>query len=483
MPASFYFYDLETSGINPRSARVMQFAGQRTDMQLRLIGEPTNLLIKITPDVIPEPDAIFLTGITPQQTLADGITEVEFLKYFYSEIVTPDTIFVGFNNIRFDDEFMRFLNYRNFYDAYEWEWANGCGRWDMLDVIRMARALRPEGIAWPFTDDNKPTNRLELLTKLNDLDHANAHDALSDVTATIAVAKLLQTKQPELFKYLYDLRDKKKIAQLITSGEPFVYTSGHYSSNYLHTSAAVLLAEHPQQGTALIYDLRFDPTPFISMNSDQLIAAWQYSKDPNHVRLPVKTVKYNRNPVVAPLGVIKAEAVQERIGLTVEAIRTNLALLAKNHSQLARTVLDAVAIMDAAQSRDQAIEPHDALQVDARLYEGFVGPGDKKIMQSIRSASPESFDVLAEKLHDERLRLLLPLYKARNFPDTLTTSEREDWDAFCRQRIFEGKQNSLLVKYFARLQELATGTLTTEKEYLLEELQLYGQSIMPAELS
>jgi exodeoxyribonuclease-1 len=483
MSASFYFYDLETSGINPRSARIMQFAGQRTDMQLQPIGEPTNLLIKITPDVIPEPDAIFITGITPQQTLADGITEVEFLKHFYSEIVTPNTVFVGFNNIRFDDEFMRFLNYRNFYDAYEWAWANGCGRWDMLDVIRMARALRPEGISWPFTSDNKPTNRLELLTKANKLDHANAHDALNDVMATIGVARLLQAKQPELFKYLYDLRDKKKITSMITSGEPFVYTSGHYSSTYLHTSAAVLLAQHSQQGAALIYDLRFDPTPFLTMSSDELIAAWQFSKDPNRIRLPVKTVKYNRNPVIAPLGVIKSDSTQERIGLTIETLRANLAILQRNQTQFAQNVLEAVSKMDDNQSREQAIASNTLLQVDARLYEGFVGSRDKKAMQAIRSALPKSFTALGATFQDERLQLLLPLYKARNFPDTLTNSEREEWEKFCQQKVFEGKQGSLLAHYFARLQELSVEKLTPEKEYLLEEMQLYGQSIMPVELS
>src|SRR3954451_6576935 len=111
MAASFFFYDLETSGFDPRSARIMQFAGQRTDMDLQPIGEPVNVLIKLTPDVLPEPDAILLTGITPQQTIADGVTEAEFLKLFYDQVVQPDTTFMGFNTIRFDDKFMHFLNY------------------------------------------------------------------------------------------------------------------------------------------------------------------------------------------------------------------------------------------------------------------------------------------------------------------------------------------------------------------------------------
>ncbi|HSX37189.1 MAG TPA: exodeoxyribonuclease I, partial [Patescibacteria group bacterium] len=196
MAASFFFYDLETSGFNPREARVMQFAGQRTDMELNPVGEPVNVLIKLPPDVLPDPDAVLVTGITPQQTIADGLTEAEFLKYFYEEVVKPDTIFLGFNSIRFDDEFMRYLHYRNFYDAYEWQWQDGCSRWDLLDVVRATRALKPEGIEWPFAPDGKPANRLEYLTKVNKLDHYKAHDAMSDVHATIAMAKLVRTKQP-----------------------------------------------------------------------------------------------------------------------------------------------------------------------------------------------------------------------------------------------------------------------------------------------
>jgi exodeoxyribonuclease-1 len=195
MAASFFFYDLETSGFNPRTQRIMQFAGQRTDLELKPVGEPVNELIKMTDDCLPDVDAVLITGITPQQTIAEGLTEAEFLRIFENEVATPGTIFVGFNTVRFDDEFMRCLHYRNFYDPYEWQWREDRSRWDILDVVRMTRALRPDGIQWPFNLDGKASNRLELLTGLNKLEHEHAHDALSDVEATIAVARLLRNKQ------------------------------------------------------------------------------------------------------------------------------------------------------------------------------------------------------------------------------------------------------------------------------------------------
>ena len=200
MEQSFFFYDLETSGLGPREDRIMQFAGQRTDLELNSVGEPVNILVKMTDDSLPSPGAINVTGITPQQTLMDGVSEAEFCKFVQEEVFTPGTIAVGYNTVRFDDEFMRAVFWRNFYDPYEWEWKDGRSRWDMLDVVRLTRALRPEGIKWPFREDGKPTNRLELITALNGVEHEHAHDALSDVYATIAIAGLIRTKQPKLFK-------------------------------------------------------------------------------------------------------------------------------------------------------------------------------------------------------------------------------------------------------------------------------------------
>ncbi|MDB5169057.1 MAG: Exodeoxyribonuclease [Candidatus Saccharibacteria bacterium] len=480
MASSFFFYDLETTGVDPRNGRIMQFAGQRTDMALNPIGEPVNMLIKLSPDVLPEPDAILITGITPQQTLLEGVTEAEFLEFFMKEVVTPGTIFMGFNSVRFDDEFMRFLLYRNFYDAYEWQWKDECTRWDLLDVVRMTRALRPDGIEWPFAPDGRPTNRLEFLTKVNKLDHFAAHDALSDVHATIAVAKLIREKQKDLFDYLLKGREKKVASQLVLQGAPFIYTSGRYPSETYHTTAAILLAKNPQ-GDALVYDLRHDPTAFMAMSPEQIVEAWKYKKDSTDPRLPVKTLKYNRCPAVAPLGVIKDAATQERIGLTLDTVAANLDKLKGSHQEFAKKVLAAVDLMDKDRKKSQTSLVDNEFTVDTRLYDGFVGDQDKTTMRAIRTAQPQELDQLASNLKDERLQSLLPLYKARNYPAALSSDERQAWDEFCAHKLFDGGNQSRLAKYFARLQELAATRTSSKDQYLLEELQLYGQSIMPSD--
>jgi exodeoxyribonuclease-1 len=474
---SFYFYDLETSGFNPRVARIMQFAGQRTDMDLNPIGDPDNTLIKITPDTLPDPDAILVTGITPQQTLADGITEAEFTKYLMSKVCTSDTIMVGFNNVRFDDEFIRYTLWRNYYDAYEWHWKDGCSRWDMLDVVRMTRALRPHGIEWPFAPDGKPTNRLEYLSSVNKLDHESAHDALSDVNATIALARLINAKQPKLFSYLLGMRDKKKVTALVTDGKPVVYSSGRYPSEYEKTTVAVMVSQHPDKGAALMYDLRVDPDEFINLSAQKLADLWNtWGKDAPY--FPVKVLSYNKCPAVAPLAVLDKDSA-ERIKIDMNIVKANLAKL-KKADNFGDKLVEALSINKPKTQTGLVVNEQ---EVDGLLYDNFVNDSDKTKMRVVRAANPGELSSTVEFI-DERLKLLLPLYKARNFPKSLSGEEQEKWEEFRRHRLLDGGEKSRAAKFFQRLTELGAADAqgaseSSQRHFLLEELNLYAQAILP----
>lgn len=476
MAQSFFWYDLETTGIDCRDGRIMQFAGQRTDMDLQPIGEPVNVLIKLTEDILPDPDAVLITGITPQATLQDGLTEYEFLQLFYKDIATPDTIFVGYNTVRFDDEFMRCLNYRNFYDAYEWQWQDGRGRWDLLDVVRMTRALRPDGIEWPMTEDGKPTNRLELLTKANGLVHEHAHDALNDVLASIAVAKLIKDKQPKLFDWLLKLRDKKAVKQFVEQNRTFVYSSGKYANETEKTAVVQLLHTDDTKG-AIVYDLRIDPTEFLGLSAEELVERWRYTKDISAPpRLPAKTMKYNRCPGLSPTGVLSDAAVQERLQVTPEQVNANLAKL-RSAPNFVANVVRARDLMDDERGEKWSREKPDA---EGAIYEGgFFNDSDKRLMSVVRAAEPSELGELAAQFTDERLQQMLPRYKARNFPGSLTDEERAAWEDYRYQMFMDGGEAGRLGRYMKRLGELAESEAGSEKRYLLEELQLYAEGIMP----
>lgn len=473
---TFYFYDLETSGISPRTSRIMQFAGQRTDMNLKPIGKPDNILVKMTPDILPDPEAVLVHGISPQKTLAEGITEAELAKYLTAQVFLPDTIAVGFNNIRFDDEFIRFLFWRNFTDAYEWQWKDGRSRWDILDASRMARALRPEGIEWPFSPDGKPTNRLESLAAVNNLDHDSAHDALSDVRASVAVARLLYNKQQKLFEYLLNLRDKNKVSALVGSGQPFLYTSGRYPGEYEKTTVAVSVGQHPGRAAAMVYDLRVEPSDFIGLSPAELAAHWQQrGKDAPY--FPLKLLSYNKCPAVAPLSVLNSSA-SVRLKIDSAEIDKNLVILKKT-KDFGDKLSRALEIM---YPKDQPELVVDTQRVDEMLYDSFVPDSDKPKMSVVRAANEDSLADLSLDFADERLDKLLTLYKARNYPKSLNQKEQQAWEKFKELQLMSGGEKSRATQYFSRLQELAELFRNdSQKQYLLEELQLYGQATVPLE--
>ncbi len=469
MTHTLFFYDLETSGLSPRSQRVMQFAGQRTDMELNPIGEPVDILVKLSEDILPDPQAILVTGTTPQKTLEEGISEPEFARFLVKEIFTEGTIAVGFNNVRFDDEFVRHTLWRNFYDPYEWSWSEGRGRWDILDVVRMTRALRPEGIKWPVADDGSPVNKLELLSKVNHLEHTHAHDALSDVEATIQVAKLIRSAQPKLYEYLFSMRQKNEVAKLVNPSDPkpFVYSSGKYGRDNNFTTIAIAIAEASRPGAALVYDLRHDPKVLQSMSVEDikhaLFATREERKKDTYVPIPVKEIAYNKCPAIAPLGVMNDEAWQ-RINLTQETIE-------KHMKNLTQDIVDK--LVAALSDRPAFVSGAD---VEEKLYDGFGNKKDTPRIEAVRVASENELADFHPEFIDERLAELLLRYKGRNFPRALSEEEQTLWQQYRTQKFAQATP-----AFVNTLQKIARETTDETTLFLLQELHLWWEATAPTE--
>ena len=469
MAQTFFFYDLETSGLNPRQDRIMQFAGQRTDMNLEPIGEPYNLLVTLNDDTLPSPDALMVTGITPQKTVEEGYTEAQFAWMLSEEIFTPDTIAVGFNNVRFDDEFIRHLLWRNFHDPYEWSWKDGRSRWDLLDVVRLTRALRPEGINWPLDAKGEPSNRLELITSANSIAHENAHDALADVTALIAVTKLIKQKQPQLYDYLLKMRDKKVVQQLVNVDDkkPFVYASGRYDKEFAKTTVAFPLTTS-RNGGVVVYDLRYDPTPFVGLSveelSAKLFASWEERQAEDFVKLPVKELQYNRCPAVAPLGVLEQGDGWQKISLDLETVQKHQNILLDNpdFAEKLRT------IFENKPAFKKLPDP------EAQLYDGFLNDRDRLRVEAVRNADERELADFHPEFQDERLAPLLLHYKARSFPRSLSEDDLTQWETWRAQHL-----QAQLPQFMASLQRLAP-TATDDQQFTLQELQLWVEAVLPA---
>lgn len=473
MAESFLWYDLETFGRDPRRTRIAQFAAIRTDAQLTQVGEPLSLFCRPADDLLPSPTATLITGITPQMAMREGLPEAGFFARVHDELSRPGTCAVGYNSIRFDDEFIRFGLYRNFYDAYEREWRNGNSRWDMLDAMRLMRALRPEGMEWPMREDGAPSFKLEDLAAANGTRSGTAHEALSDVRALVGLARKFRQAQPRLWEYALRLRDKRYVAGLLdtVTGTPVLHISGKYLA-LRHCACLVMpLARHPRiESRVIACDLDSDPAQLLQLSPEE-IADRLYTPAADlpagEQRISLKEIHSNKCPVLVPLAHLRDEDYR-RLGIDLAACLRNADRIrqAPGVAEKVRRVF----------AREQAREPSDA---DAALYDGFAAEGDKRNFQKIRSSEPGHLAALASELRDPRYPELLFRYRARNWPDTLDADEQVRWDDYRRQRL---QRDSGLSEYhfdsfFQEIGDLRLQRGTGEAQVLLDALQDWGRTL------
>jgi len=467
---TLYWHDYETTGTDPRFDRPLQFAGVRTDEDLNIIGEPLMIYCKPAADVLPHPMASLITGITPQKVQQEGLTEAEFIKQIHDELSQPGTCGVGYNSLRFDDEFTRFALFRNFYDAYAREWQSGNSRWDIIDMVRLTRALRPEGIEWPNREDGQPSFRLEALTAANGIEHQGAHDALVDVYATIALAKLIKDRQPKLYDYIYQLRRKQQLAPLLNlhQADPVLHTSRMYPSEYCNTALVVPLAKEPNNNNGVIvYDLRHDPSALLEQDADT-IRQWLFTptKDlPEGVSRPaLKTLHINKCPVVVPAATLN-DAAAQRLQIDRE--------LSHQHLQQLRDAGDSLQQKLQAVFSQKSFDEID--DVDASLYGGgFFDDSDKNKMTLIREAAADQLGTLSIPFNDPRLPEMLFRYRARNWPESLSAAETEQWQQFCRNKLTANSSAGLTFESFkSALSECRQQELTSTQQQTLNDLEQY----------
>jgi exodeoxyribonuclease-1 len=476
---SILWYDYETFGTSPIWDRPAQFAGIRTDEDLNEIESPIELFCRQADDYLPHPQAVLTTGITPQDCQQRGIPETEFIARINAAFSQPGTCSAGYNSIRFDDEFTRHTLYRNFFDAYAREWQGGNSRWDLLDVVRCAYALRPEGIEWPLHDDGRTSFKLEHLAAANGLDHGKAHDAVSDVRATIALARLVKEKQPRLYQYLYGMRLKTSVADAIdvVQQRPVVHISGMYPVERGCMAVVVPLCWHPTSKNSLIvFDLHQDPTDLFELSAEaihQRIFSRAEDLPEGTERLPLKELHINRSPVIAPMETLKDRA--EYWGLSGDRLRLHLKQIRQGPS-LTEKMHKIFQMSDLPPVQD----------VDGQLYGGgFFSRSDKQQMEQIHQMNPLDLVGWASNFKDPRCEEMLFRYRARNFPDTLDGDERAQWEGFRTQRLFNSNEQikSLNFEQFAvELQRAAQEVADSPaKLQWLQELQLYAESIYPIE--
>lgn len=436
---SILWYDFETWGANPKKDHPSQFAAIRTDMDLNEIGTPLNWYCQIPNDYLPQPQACLITGITPQQSLRDGLLEFDFCQRVIGAMSQPGTCSAGYNTIRFDDEVTRFMAYRNFHDPYAREWQNGNSRWDIIDLVRAAYALRPDGINWVYKEDGSPSFKLEQLSIANNITHLDAHDALSDVRATIGLAKVIKEAQPKLYDYVFSLRKKAAVNAQIDcfNMKPLVHISSKISAKHGCCTWIVPIAQHPTNSNSTIcINLAMSPDALFELSADE-IRERMYTpvselNSPDE-RIPLKLIQSNKCPIVAPAKTLTPENA-ERLGIDREACHRNLKAI-QNHKGIQQKLLEVY-------EKEREFEPEDA---DFSLYSGgFFSNSDKAQIESVRQTQPDQLTYLKGTFSDPRLEQLLFYYRGRNFPDSFSHDEMQKWQLHRKNRLTDPDSGSTI---------------------------------------
>ena len=480
MSHTFLWHDYETFGIDTRRDRPAQFACVRTDAQLNEIGEPLMLYCQPSNDYLPDPASCLITGITPQIAWQRGVNEREFANRIEAEMAQPGTISVGYNSIRFDDEITRFMFWRNLMDPYAREWQNQCGRWDLMDVVRMVFALRPEGITWPTKDDGvTPSFKLEDLTRANGLAHEAAHDALSDVRATIALARLVRQHQPKLFDFALALHKKDRVAAELhlpataAHARPFLHVSGMFGAERGCLAVMWPLASHPTNKNEIIaWDLAQDPSELATLSAEQLrLRMFTRSADlPEGVkRLPIKTIHLNKSPMVVSQLKTLTPAMAQRWQMDMDA--------ALAHAAIARDLPDMSALWQAVFARQP--EPGAPVDPEQDLYAGFVSNGDRHRLNELRAMGGAQLAQAKTSFDDPRLTELLWRYRARNFADSLSPEEQERWEAHRKARLMDGAGGARTAEQLQTQTEELFDTADERAQEILGALSDYVTEIAP----
>lgn len=451
MPDSFLFYDLETYGQDPRRTRIAQYAAVRTDAGLNVVEEPSSFFVQPADDLLPSPYATLVTGITPQLARSQGVNEAEAFSRIAEQMGRPQTCTLGYNSLRFDDEFVRHGLFRNFHDPYEREWRGGNSRWDLLDMMRLVHALRPEGITWPQREDGATSFKLEHLALANHVREGDAHEALSDVFATIGLARLFRQHQPRLWDYALKLRDKRFAATLLDTiaMQPVLHVSQRYPASRLCAAPVLPLARHPKiDSRVIVFDLEGDLEPLLRLSPEDIadrLYVPQSALPEGEQRIGLKEVHLNKSPALVAWAHLRP-ADLERLGIDRGRIEANAALLRAQGPALAEKVRRVYA-------GERAGGPAD---VDASLYDGFLAEGDRRLFPAVRASTPEALAPLESRFTDPRLPELLFRYRARNWPQSLTLDEQPRWDAYRRHRLLEdnGLSEVTFEQFWAQIAEL-----------------------------
>lgn len=399
MKPTYLFYDIETSGLSKSFDQVLQFAAIRTDDALNEIDR-VEYRVKLNPDIIPHPAAVITHRISIDQML-DGAPEFEVAKQIHDELNRPGTISLGYNTLNFDDEFLRFTFYRNLLPPYTHQFSNNCYRMDIYPMTIAYRLFKPDILNWP-TVSGKHSLKLEHLNSANDNVTGQAHDAMVDVEATLALARRL-AKEKKMWDYLQenfqknpDMNRLKDLPYAFDNYQHAILLDGIFGAGNLYHAPVLGLGTHHHYHNQTLWLRLDDPALIESAKTDPSKCWVQQKKFGESPFLLPATEKYTRH-----LSDERNQQCQE-----------NLDFL-KNHLDTLETI--------AEHFRDYTHPNVANADIDSRLYlDGFMQNSETRWAEQFHTASTSERVKMLDTAASERCYDLALRIMGRNYPDSLT---------------------------------------------------------------
>lgn len=492
MANTLLFHDYETFGADPKRDRASQFAAIRTDENLNEIGQPIMIYTSMQEDTLPGPVACMITKITPSEVNEKGIPEYEFINKILKEMSVPSTCNLGYNTINFDDEITRNSLYRNLKDPYEREFKMGCSRWDLIDVVRFAVALYPDIIKLG-NREGKVSYKLEDLSKENGIVHEAAHDALSDVRATIGIAKIIKQKAPMLFHRLLEQRLKANVQKEIETGKPLLIASSFFGSTHKYVDFVLPITINPNNKNEY-FCLKLTRSPeeieklindTADLTKELLFSTKDELEQKGEERPALHTIRINKCPVLISTDTLKdlfpddteRNNVYQSLGFEMQQIIQSYKLVNSKKSIIEKKLLEIY----------KPVKYPAQIDCDITIYDGFASNNDKKAIASF------PMDL---KTHDVEKYLTMefdnPKYKelafrliARNYPhmlDNMDIKYKNKWNDHCYNRLFNKVNDSVTLnfeEYFSEIARLRVEEKYQDESYqtVLNELEEYGTTL------
>ena len=463
---NFVFYDLETTGRNATWDQIIQVGAILLDKNFKEL-ERLEERCGLRPGLVPEPSALIVNNTSISKLSNVNLSHYQLIKKIQNTFKRwSPAIFIGYNTIGFDEEFLRKTFFKSLLEPYTTQF-NGNKRADVLGITRTSKFYYPDCLNVGMNEKGNQVFKLDTLTKLNDINH-NAHDAMGDVEATIKIAQLIKNKAQDVWQSGLINSNKLEVDNFLLKNDILCmdeYFFGKFNS-YVVTYICKNNFNYPQ-----CFDLIHDPIDCFDISIKDLKAKMKLR--PKLIR----EIKNNKNPLLLDQSYVEKITAYKRIGLDILKERAELI---KNNTKFKDNIQ---IILNEEFEEKKMFKSQDDIEPEDSLYAGsFPSNNDKSLMSEFNEVDWEKKFYISNKFIDERYKYFAQRLIYEEAPQVLPRPDHEKIHKNIAKQILSTdneRWNTLPKSYqeLDTLREKYEGQGDEEKLIFLEELDDFLQDL------